>query len=104
MFFFFFKIKFKQYDSTQELIFPPTLISSYKSYPLYFTGRKTKWFKPNNLNELLLLKLKYPQGKLVSGNTEVGIEVKFKKMNYNVLIYVGDLQELKGYEFKGWYL
>ncbi|GES98695.1 xanthine dehydrogenase [Rhizophagus clarus] len=93
------QIKFKQYDATQELIFPPALISSYKSYPLYFSGRKTKWFKPNSLNELLLLKLKYPQGKLISGNTEVGIEVKFKKMNYNVLIFVGDLQELKGYEF-----
>ncbi|PKC10690.1 putative xanthine dehydrogenase [Rhizophagus irregularis] len=93
------QIKFKQYDATQELIFPPALISSYKPYPLYFSGRKTKWFKPNSLNELLLLKLKYPQGKLVSGNSEVGIEVKFKKINYNILIFVGDLNELRGYEF-----
>ncbi|CAG8618143.1 10822_t:CDS:10 [Funneliformis mosseae] len=50
--------------------------------------------------KLLLLKFRYPQAKLVSGNTEVGIEVKFKKMDYSVLIYVGDLKELKGYEFK----
>ena len=48
---------------------------------------------------MLLLKLKYPQAKLVSGNTEVGIEVKFKKKNYDILIYVGDLKELKGCEF-----
>ncbi|CAG8801347.1 19937_t:CDS:2, partial [Gigaspora rosea] len=93
------QIKFKEYDVTQELIFPPSLMK-YIPEPLYFSGRKSKWFRPVSLNQLLYLKSRYPYAKLVSGNTEVGIETKFKKLSYNVQIFVGDIPELKTWEFK----
>lgn len=68
---------------------------------LCFSGRKSTWFRPVNLSQLLYLKTKYPCAKLVSGNTEVGIETKFKKLRYDVQIFVGDIPELKTWEFKG---
>jgi xanthine dehydrogenase/oxidase len=70
-------------------------------HPLHFIGRKTSWFRPTNLTQFLELKNKYPDAKVVSGNTEVGIETNLKHMQYNVRIYAGDLEELKGHEFDG---
>ncbi|CAG8449874.1 8682_t:CDS:10 [Ambispora leptoticha] len=90
--------KLKRYDPSQELIFPPSLMNRVLT-PLSFTGRKTKWFRPTNLNQLLDLKRLYPSAKLVSGNTRVGIETKFEKLEYPIQIYVGDVEELQGWEF-----
>ncbi|CAG8554989.1 8697_t:CDS:10 [Dentiscutata erythropus] len=59
--------------------------------------------KLKNIENDVALDLKFPQypyAKLVSGNTEVGIETKFKKLRYNVQIFVGDIPELKTCEFK----
>ncbi|CAG8519683.1 680_t:CDS:10 [Ambispora gerdemannii] len=90
--------KLKRYDSSQELIFPPSLMNRV-SMPLSFTGRKTKWFRPTTLNQLLNLKRLYPNAKLVSGNTRVGIETRFEKLEYPIQIYVGDVKALQGWEF-----
>ncbi|CAG8450196.1 3393_t:CDS:10 [Diversispora eburnea] len=91
--------KIGKYDPSQELIFPP-LLMNHVPVALCFSGRKTMWFRPINLNQLFYLKSKYPEAKLISGNTEVGIETKFKKMDYNVRIFVGDILELKTWEFQ----
>ncbi|CAG8438485.1 13497_t:CDS:10 [Dentiscutata heterogama] len=93
------QINFKKYDSTQELIFPPSLMK-YVPEPLHFSSNKTKWFRPVNLNQLLSLKAEYPNAVLVSGNTRIGIETKFENIKYDVRIYVGDIPELKSWEFK----
>ncbi|CAG8500087.1 2263_t:CDS:10 [Ambispora leptoticha] len=92
------KYKLKRYDSSQELIFPPSLMKRVPK-PLSFIGRKTKWFRPINLDQLLDLKRVYPNAKLVSGNTEVGIETKFKKLKYPIQIYVGEVKALQSWEF-----
>ncbi|KAF0505922.1 xanthine dehydrogenase [Gigaspora margarita] len=92
-------IQFKKYDATQELIFPPSLMK-YVAEPLHFHSSKTKWFRPINLDQLLLLKTEYPNATLVSGNTRVGIETKFENIKHDVQIYVGDIPELKSWEFK----
>lgn len=42
--------------------------------------------RPTSLASLLQLKKSYPEAKLVVGNTEVGIEMKFKNAQYPVLI------------------
>ena len=42
--------------------------------------------RPTSLESLLQLKKSYPDAKLVVGNTEVGIEMKFKNAMYPVLI------------------
>ncbi|KAF0560333.1 putative xanthine dehydrogenase [Gigaspora margarita] len=93
------QINFKKYDPTQELIFPPSLMK-YVPEPLHFYGSKTKWFRPVNLNQLLSLKSKYPNATLVSGNTRIGIEIKFENIKHDIQIYVGDIPELKSWEFK----
>lgn len=53
------------------------------------------WYQPITLDELLELKQSYPTARLVVGNTEVGIEVKFKAMEYSVLINPSRISELR---------
>lgn len=52
------------------------------------------WYQPITLDELLKYKVLHPKAKLVVGNTEVGIETKFKAMEYPVLINPGKVREL----------
>ncbi|ESO05727.1 hypothetical protein HELRODRAFT_77403 [Helobdella robusta] len=61
----------------------PKLDSQY----LCFKSNHVTWYRPTKLNELLYLKVKHPQAKLVAGNTEIGIETRFKNMEYPVIIY-----------------
>ncbi|XP_027866259.1 xanthine dehydrogenase/oxidase isoform X1 [Xiphophorus couchianus] len=89
---------FEPYDPTQEVIFPPELMNLSKgqrsSRSLCFHGDRTTWLQPESLDELLLLKWKHPDARLVVGNTEVGIEVKFKNMVYPVVLAPGFIAEL----------
>ncbi|RIB14481.1 molybdopterin binding aldehyde oxidase/xanthine dehydrogenase [Gigaspora rosea] len=48
----------------------------------------------------IILKAEYPNATLVSGNTRIGIETEFENIKYDVQIYVGDISELKSWEFK----
>ncbi|KAK9703016.1 hypothetical protein K7432_010946 [Basidiobolus ranarum] len=101
------KVQIKKYDPSQEIIFPPGLMkyargekeneSGFK--PLAFSNNKYKWYRPLELEELLQLKAEYPDAKIVAGNTEVGIETKFKQIYYPVMIYVSDIEELKKVEY-----
>ncbi|PIO38487.1 hypothetical protein AB205_0077270 [Aquarana catesbeiana] len=66
--------EFRPLDPTQELIFPPELLLL-KNSPrrqLCFKGEDVMWLQPSSLDELLNLKARYPEAKLVVGNTEVG--------------------------------
>ncbi|XP_055386170.1 xanthine dehydrogenase [Condylostylus longicornis] len=90
------KSEFAPYDPTQEPIFPPELkVSSVldESF-LKFQSDRVTWFRPTTIVELLKLKSEYPNAKLVVGNTEVGVEVKFKHFLYPVLINVSQIKEL----------
>lgn len=91
--------EFKHYDPKEDIIFPPELQlnKTNKNQSVIFKGENVTWFKPSTLQELLLLKQKYPYGKLVGGFTEVGIEVRFKQQSYPVFIYILDVPELKGF-------
>ncbi|CAE1322991.1 XDH [Acanthosepion pharaonis] len=88
--------EFLPYEPTQEPIFPPQLQLSdeYDVKSLKFIGERTIWFRPVTLSELLELKQQYPQARIVNGNTEVGVETKFKNMFYPTLIYPGNVPEL----------
>lgn len=88
---------FKKLDPTQELIFPPSLVSYAKSglKPLRFDNGRCQWFRPTSVDELIKLKEEFPHAKLISGNTEVGVEFKLKRQRYPVLVYVGDIPELR---------
>ena len=50
--------------------------------------------RPLTLAGVLKLKAEYPDARLVVGNTEVGIEMKFKDARYPVLIGVTHVPEL----------
>uniref|UniRef100_A0A3B3VEH9 xanthine dehydrogenase n=1 Tax=Poecilia latipinna TaxID=48699 RepID=A0A3B3VEH9_9TELE len=68
------------------------ILEGYKTFTM-FHGDRTTWLQPESLDELLLLKWKHPDARLVVGNTEV-IEVKFKNMVYPVILAPGFIAEL----------
>ncbi|XVF19259.1 hypothetical protein REPUB_Repub11eG0094600 [Reevesia pubescens] len=78
----------------KELIFPPELLLR-KLTPLNLSGvGGLKWYRPLTVKHVLELKEKYPNAKLLIGNTEVGIEMRLKRMPYQVLISVAHVPEL----------
>lgn len=81
-------------ETDKELIFPPELLTR-KILPLSLSGfGGLRWFRPTMLQQVLDLKSRYPNAKLVVGNTEVGIDMKFKNLQYKVLISVSHVPEL----------
>ncbi|XP_013100415.2 xanthine dehydrogenase-like [Stomoxys calcitrans] len=80
--------EFVPLDPSQEPIFPPELHlnKQWDTESLIFQSDRVTWYRPTSLKELMKLKAQFPQAKLVVGNTEVGVEVKFKHFLYPVLI------------------
>uniref|UniRef100_A0A8D0ART5 Xanthine dehydrogenase n=1 Tax=Sander lucioperca TaxID=283035 RepID=A0A8D0ART5_SANLU len=75
---------FAPFDPTQEIIFPPELMSLTKgqgSASLRFHGDRATWLQPASLDEFLRLKWKHPDARVVVGNTEVGQSVAHKQYN-----------------------
>ncbi|CAL3968529.1 unnamed protein product [Diplocarpon coronariae] len=87
------QIRFKSYSPTTELIFPPALRKRDKS-PILFGTSTRVWFRPTTLDQLLLIKDTYPTAKLVSGSSEVQVEIKFKNSLFPISVYVSDIDEL----------
>ncbi|XP_064072025.1 xanthine dehydrogenase-like [Vanessa tameamea] len=94
--FIFEKSSFLPYDPSQEPIFPPELkvSSAFDDQYLIYRGEKTVWFRPTTLEGILKLKEQYPEAKIVVGNTEVGVEVKFKHFVYPVIIMPNCVSEM----------
>lgn len=84
------------HNPSQEPIFPPELALSDEldKRSIAFYGKRVTWYRPNNINELLTLKLQHPNAKIIVGNTEVGVEVKFKHFHYPVLIMPNQIPEM----------
>ncbi|XP_016182608.1 xanthine dehydrogenase 1 [Arachis ipaensis] len=78
----------------KELIFPPELLLR-TATPLSLTGfGGLMWYRPLTLQHALDLKAKYPDAKLIVGNSEVGIEMRLKRLQYRVLVSVTHVPEL----------
>src|SRR5205809_897352 len=58
--------------------------------------------RPTSKASLLALKAEHPDAKLVVGNTEVGIEMKFKDARYPVLIGATHVPELNKVWLRAW--
>ncbi|XP_062084036.1 xanthine dehydrogenase 1-like [Humulus lupulus] len=91
-------ISFNETDGStyndKELIFPPELLLR-KSKSLSLSGfGGLKWFRPLRLQHLLDLKAMFPDAKILVGNTEVGIEMRLKRIQYQILICVTHVPEL----------
>ncbi|XP_077270195.1 xanthine dehydrogenase rosy isoform X1 [Temnothorax americanus] len=90
--------EFRPYDPTQEPIFPPKLKieSKLDEQYLIMKGKNVSWYRPTNLKTLLALKEQYPNAKIVIGNTEIGVEMKFKHLIYPILIQPTQIKEMHG--------
>ncbi|XP_041469067.1 xanthine dehydrogenase/oxidase-like [Lytechinus variegatus] len=88
--------EFSKYDPSQDLIFPPDLLLSANepAQTVCFRGERVTWFQPVTFDELLDLKVKYPHSKLIGGNSEIGVEVKFKNQLYPALVSVTQIPDL----------
>ncbi|CAG0915180.1 unnamed protein product [Notodromas monacha] len=101
--------KFVPYDPTQEPIFPPELemnADALQGRSVSFHGKTLSWYRPVTLAEILELKEKFPEAKIIGGNTEVGkynfswrpfqqrLEVRQKGNEYPVLISSEAIKEL----------
>uniref|UniRef100_A0A3Q3WQX2 Xanthine dehydrogenase/oxidase n=1 Tax=Mola mola TaxID=94237 RepID=A0A3Q3WQX2_MOLML len=71
-----------------------SLTKGQRSGSLRFHGERAVWLQPNSLDEFLRLKWEHPNARVVVGNTEVGIEVKFKNMVYLVILAPAFVPEL----------
>ncbi|KAK2141206.1 hypothetical protein LSH36_1140g00006 [Paralvinella palmiformis] len=87
---------FTPYDASQELIFPSELQINdvYDKKDLVYKSARVTWYRPTTLDQLLKLKSENPDAKIVTGNTEVGIEVKFKNMLYPIIIAPTSIPEM----------
>lgn len=94
--FIFDKSSFLPYDPSQEPIFPPELKlnSHYDEQYLKFEGANVTWYRPTELSTVLQLKERFPNAKIVVGNTEIGVEVKFKHFVYPVIIMPNCVPEM----------
>lgn len=82
-----------------EPIFPPAL-THYTPLPFQVQNHNITWFQPTSLDALLQYKSEHPEAKIVVGNTEVGIEVKFKAMEYMYFTNPNHVAELKVLELE----
>lgn len=57
-----------------------------------FGGRR--WFTPLTADDLALLRLEFPQARIVAGATDVGLWVTKQHRDLGDVIYVGDVEEL----------
>lgn len=76
-----------------EPIFPPELRRR-EVQELEIPGPVATWYRPLSLEKLLSIKAEHPDAKIVVGNSEVGIEMKFKYAQYPVLIGATHVPEL----------
>jgi xanthine dehydrogenase/oxidase len=88
----------KDYDpkSMNDPIFPIQL-TKFSPQSVLFTNDDSSviWFRPSNLDELLVAKDLWPTARLIGGNSEIGVEMNLRdSRKYNAFIYVGDLNQL----------
>ncbi|KAG6005944.1 hypothetical protein E4U21_007507 [Claviceps maximensis] len=90
---------FIEYNPDTELIFPPAL-KKHELRPLAFGNKRKRWYRPTTLDQLLQIKRLHPQAKIIGGSSETQIEIKFKALQYPVSVFVGDIAELRQFEFQ----
>jgi len=90
-------------DSTTDVPIPKDMRDIYESKDQLFSISSSylfangisSWYHPKSLDDLVAVMDRYPNARIVHGNTEVGIEIKLKNCNYPVLVSSVDVPELK---------
>ncbi|KAK6752647.1 hypothetical protein RB195_003825 [Necator americanus] len=87
------------YDPTQELIFPPEIrVRSLHLSPFAYQHHETTWYQPTSYSHLLELKRLHSHARIVSGNSELAVELKFRFIDLKMIInprQVPDLHEVR---------
>ena len=78
---------------TQEPIFPPEL-KKVKIEELTIKGPRATWYRPTTLDRLMAIRCANPTSKIITGNTECGVETKFRGLLYPHLISPVAVSEL----------
>ena len=86
--------EFKPYDPNMDIPFPQGLMKIETKSLMILNNDGFIWLEPSNLNELIQAKSEFHDAKLVGGNSEVGIEMKFKAANYTTFINISNVKEL----------
>ncbi|PGH14413.1 xanthine dehydrogenase, molybdopterin binding subunit [Helicocarpus griseus UAMH5409] len=87
------QIKFAQYSPSSELIYPPGL-SKLAISPLCYGDEKRIWLRPTNLQQLVDIMTAYKSATIVSGASEIQVEIRFKGSEFAVSVFVSDIEEL----------
>lgn len=58
------------------------------------------WYQPTSLEELLRLKRKYPHARIISGNSELAVELKFRFIDLSLAINPKQVPEMREYKLK----
>ena len=64
------------------------------SPPPHLLLPRVAWYRPTSLQQLLALRHEHPGAKVVVGNTELGVEVKFKHCDYPVYLCPTAVEEM----------
>lgn len=78
-------------DTSKDFVFPSELIGHEPDELDLCDG---KWLRPTTLERLIVLKCRYPDAHLVVGNTELGIDTKFKNLKVRKYLCVTNVSEL----------
>eukprot|EP00177_Eucheuma_denticulatum_P003133 GFKZ01005647.1.p1 GENE.GFKZ01005647.1~~GFKZ01005647.1.p1 ORF type:complete len:1395 (+),score=186.86 GFKZ01005647.1:345-4529(+) len=75
----------------REYIFPPELITY---IPLELSIAKHRWLRPVTLDRFVQLRMKHPEAKIIVGNTELGVEARFKGLKIDTFLCASHIPEL----------
>ncbi len=90
-----------------DIIFPPELkLLAIKNNmeDFQFENNGNLWIAPKTVESLLKFKKLHLDAKFVAGNSEVGIEIKFKSKEFKVQIYTMNIQETKYFKVEEDYI
>ncbi|GMR45518.1 hypothetical protein PMAYCL1PPCAC_15713, partial [Pristionchus mayeri] len=83
------------YDPTHELIFPPELTLKHTELRTFAMAHEsTIWYQPAHLADMLALKRLHPHARLISGNSELAVERKFRFIDLPIVINPRQVVEL----------
>ncbi|KAL2835330.1 Molybdopterin-binding domain of aldehyde dehydrogenase-domain-containing protein [Aspergillus pseudoustus] len=84
---------FIPYVPHTELIYPPRLFK-FEPKLLCYGNETQAWVKPTTIAETLDILSRFPAATLVTGASEVQVDVRFKDLSIPISVFIGDIPEL----------
>ncbi|EGC48319.1 xanthine dehydrogenase [Histoplasma capsulatum var. duboisii H88] len=87
------QVELAEYSPSSELIYPPSL-SKFVDNPVCYGDKEKIWLRPTNLQQLVDIMAAFPSATIVSGASEIQVEIRFKGSEFAVSVFVSDIEEL----------